>query len=221
LPELTNLHGESFWRSPEEQEIIDRAIGSLMLYSVEQFPGTPYRVTDEESKPTSLFIHDGRREAVIFLAVNIDESKQCIDKVASFFAEGYTEDELSHPPAGQLRDAHRLALKYGVSREVGEKIVAAEVALSWPAFANVIANLIVRRNLSDSEVIAMVNRHIQKENIKSNEHKFYLKLARDNGAYPSTIEYINQVFKDRLRRRRFRPRHFHRHKTIDQSDNAD
>lgn len=215
MPELTNLQGESFWRSPEEQNIIDQAIGRLMLASVEQFLGKPSHVTDQGRKPTSLYVHDGLRKAAIILAVDLDGSKECIDKVASFFADGYTEDELSHPPADQLIDAHRLALRYGVSREVGEKIVAAEVAVNYPAFADQLANLIVKRNLSDDEIITMVNKYVQNKEINPKHHRYYIKLAQNNGAHPSTIGYIDQAFGSRRRKRRFRPRHFHSRNNID------
>jgi len=169
---------ETKTHSPEEQAIIDRAI-DLML----------------ESSTEGLYTLDpGFRSAAVTLAFDLDGTQRGVDRVADFYSRRCVEDS-PHPDPDELDIAHQMVME-GVSREIGERVLATEIQIDRPLHAEILARRVFNRELTEDELLTLVNVHTHGASRGMTDRADYLELARKNNASKATIRKIQKAFND-------------------------
>jgi hypothetical protein len=182
-------------RSPEEQIIIDTAIDLLLDKSVD-FPALQDGRVNHNAIAQHTFEEAGLMRAVVTLAIELDGTQRGIDRVANFYLDRFLQSERIFPNIKELVLAHDLALSYGVSPDIGEKLVAAEIKVDFPEQASKIAEKVLGRNLTIDEILALVDKHTHGASRGGNDREQYVGIAERNSASPDVIRQIHRAFDD-------------------------
>jgi hypothetical protein len=135
---------------------------------------------------------DGFRNAAAVLALELDGTRAGLDRVADFYSRRCVEAG-RHPSINELLTAHDLATG-GVSKEIGERILAAEIQIDYPSFADELAKDALNRGLTEDEILALVDVHTHGASRGMDDRDEYLALAKKNNASEETIRKIIGAF---------------------------
>jgi hypothetical protein len=187
---------ESMARTPEVQAVIDNAIDLMLVRSADPVAVEPlsngginYRAIVETVR-----LRPGLQQAAITMALELDGTRSGVDRVANFYADRFIGKGISHPDIDELIVSHNLATTYGVSPEVGEKIIAAEIEVGFPDHASEIAANVIGRALTDDEVLALVDKQTHGASRDMDDRGRYLAIAQQNDVSSEAIAKINQAF---------------------------